>query len=81
VPTLSGCPFALPDLSLVGDFSFGSFGRVGVLAAVMLLFTLVFANFFDAMGTFTGLAREISPLLWIVAAGFVLYFARSWIGL
>jgi adenine/guanine/hypoxanthine permease len=29
-----------------------------VLAAVMLVFTLVFANFFDAMGTFTGLARE-----------------------
>ena len=27
----------------------------------------------------TGRAREISPLLWIVAAGFVLYFARSWI--
>jgi AGZA family xanthine/uracil permease-like MFS transporter len=24
-----------------------------------------------------GRAREISPLLWIVAAGFVLYFARS----
>lgn len=24
-------------------------------------------------------AREISPLLWIVAAGFVLYFARSWV--
>jgi adenine/guanine/hypoxanthine permease len=23
--------------------------------------------------------REISPLLWIVAAGFALYFARSWI--
>ena len=58
VPTLSGSPFALPDLSLVGDFSLGSFGRIGVLAAVMLVFTLVFANFFDAMGTFTGLARE-----------------------
>jgi adenine/guanine/hypoxanthine permease len=58
VPTLSGSPFALPDLSLVGEFSFGSFGRVGALAAVMLVFTLVFANFFDAMGTFTGLARE-----------------------
>jgi AGZA family xanthine/uracil permease-like MFS transporter len=58
VPTLSGSPFALPDLSLAGDFSLGSFGRVGVLAAVMLVFTLVFANFFDAMGTFTGLARE-----------------------
>jgi AGZA family xanthine/uracil permease-like MFS transporter len=25
----------------------------------------------------TGKAKEISPLLWIVAAGFVLYFARG----
>jgi AGZA family xanthine/uracil permease-like MFS transporter len=58
VLTLSGSPFALPDLSLAGDVSLGSFGRIGVLAAVMLVFTLVFANFFDAMGTFTGLARE-----------------------
>jgi xanthine/uracil/vitamin C permease (AzgA family) len=29
--------------------------------------------------TGAGKIREISPLLWIVAAGFVLYFARSWI--
>ncbi len=58
VPTLSGSPFALPDLSLVGAFSFDSFGRIGILAATMLVFTLVFANFFDAMGTFTGLSRE-----------------------
>ena len=26
-----------------------------------------------------GKAREISPLLWIVAAGFLVYFARGWI--
>jgi AGZA family xanthine/uracil permease-like MFS transporter len=59
VPTLSGSPFALPDLSLVGDFSVGgSVGRIGVLAVIMFVFTLVFANFFDAMGSFTGLARE-----------------------
>jgi AGZA family xanthine/uracil permease-like MFS transporter len=58
VPTLSGSPFALPDLSLVGEFSFASFGRIGIIAAVMLVFTLVFANFFDAMGVFTGLSRE-----------------------
>ncbi len=58
VPALSGSPFALPDLSLVGDVSFASFGRIGILAAAMLVFTLVFANFFDAMGTFTGLSRE-----------------------
>ena len=31
VPTLSGSPFALPDLSLVGAFSFDSFGRIGIL--------------------------------------------------
>jgi AGZA family xanthine/uracil permease-like MFS transporter len=60
VPTLSGSPFAIPDLSLVGAFSLTSFGRIGVLAAVMLVFTLVFANFFDAMGTFTGLSREVN---------------------
>jgi AGZA family xanthine/uracil permease-like MFS transporter len=58
VPTLSGSPFALPDLSLVGAFSLDSFGRIGLIAAIMFVFTLVFANFFDAMGTFTGLARE-----------------------
>jgi AGZA family xanthine/uracil permease-like MFS transporter len=59
VPTLSGSPFAVPDLSLVGEFSLGGgFGRIGILAGVMLVFTLVFANFFDAMGTFTGLSRE-----------------------
>jgi adenine/guanine/hypoxanthine permease len=58
VPTLSGSPFALPDLSLVGAFSLSSFGHVGVVAAVMLVFTLVFANFFDAMGTMTGLSRQ-----------------------
>ncbi|OBA89602.1 MFS transporter [Mycolicibacterium elephantis] len=58
VPTLSGSPFALPDLSLVGAVSLDSFGRIGAIAAVMFVFTLVFANFFDAMGTFTGLSRE-----------------------
>jgi AGZA family xanthine/uracil permease-like MFS transporter len=58
VPSLSGSPFALPDLSLVGEVSLGSFSRIGALAAIMLVFTLVFANFFDAMGTMTGLSRE-----------------------
>ncbi|KUH94977.1 NCS2 family permease [Mycobacterium sp. IS-1556] len=58
VPTLSGSPFAIPDLSLVGAFSLDSFGPVGMIAAIMFVFTLVFANFFDAMGVFTGLSRE-----------------------
>lgn len=59
VPQLPDSPFALPDLSLVGEFSLlDSLERVGILGAAMLVFTLVFANFFDAMGTFTGLSRE-----------------------
>jgi AGZA family xanthine/uracil permease-like MFS transporter len=58
VPSLSGSPFALPDLSLVGAFSLDSFSRIGVLAAAVLVFTLVFTNFFDALGTLTGLSRE-----------------------
>ncbi|MCB0925729.1 MAG: NCS2 family permease, partial [Mycobacterium sp.] len=58
VPALTGSPFALPDLSLLGDVSFGSFSRIGTLAATALVFTLVFANFFDALGTLTGLSRE-----------------------
>lgn len=57
VPTLTGSPFSIPDLSLVGAVSF-DFGKVGVITLVMLVFTLLFTNFFDAMGTFTGLARE-----------------------
>ncbi|WP_223695344.1 NCS2 family permease [Leifsonia poae] len=58
VPELPKSLVALPDLGLVGHFDlFGAFGRIGALAAVMLIFTLVFTNFFDAMGTMTGLAR------------------------
>lgn len=58
VPSLPSSLVSLPDLSLVGQISFGSFERIGVLAATMLVFTLLFTNFFDAMGTFTGLSRE-----------------------
>lgn len=57
VPTLTGTPFSVPDLSLIGAVSF-DFGRVGVVTLIMLVFTLLFTNFFDAMGTFTGLSRE-----------------------
>ncbi|SED21482.1 putative MFS transporter, AGZA family, xanthine/uracil permease [Rhodococcus jostii] len=59
VPTAPDVLVELPDLSLVGDVSiFGAFTRIGVLAASLLVFTLVLANFFDAMGTMTGLGKE-----------------------
>lgn len=58
VPELPSSLVEMPDLSLIGQVSFGSFERIGVLAALMLVFTLVFTNFFDAMGTMTGLSKE-----------------------
>ncbi|WP_433676489.1 NCS2 family permease [Microbacterium gorillae] len=57
--TFDGSIVSLPDLSLVGQVDFGfDLGKVSVVALVMIVFTLVFSNFFDAMGTMTGLARE-----------------------
>jgi AGZA family xanthine/uracil permease-like MFS transporter len=53
---------SLPDLSLVGDVSLGAFTRLPALAVSLLVFTLVLANFFDAMGTLTGLGRQANLL-------------------
>lgn len=59
VPALPSSFGGLPNLSLVGDISlFGAFSHVGALAATLLLFTLVLANFFDAMGTMTALGKQ-----------------------
>src|SRR5690606_8132300 len=59
VPELSGHLLSIPDFSIIGQFDpFGAFSRIGPLAATMLVFTLVFTNFFDAMGTMTGLAKS-----------------------
>jgi AGZA family xanthine/uracil permease-like MFS transporter len=59
IPALTGSPVSIPDLSLLGAVDFGfDIGKVGIVALIMLVFTLVFSNFFDAMGTMTGLAKE-----------------------
>ena len=58
VPTLPDSVVGLPDLSLVGHVSLGAFSRLDLLTVVLLIFTLVLANFFDAMGTLTGLGRQ-----------------------
>ncbi|MTB89708.1 NCS2 family permease [Aeromicrobium senzhongii] len=48
-----------PDLSLLGEFNlFGSFERVGAVAAILLVFTLMLADFFDTMGTMTAVGAE-----------------------
>lgn len=59
VPTLPDSLGGLPNLSLIGDIDpIGAFTRIGPLSASLFVFTLLLANFFDAMGTFTGLGRE-----------------------
>jgi adenine/guanine/hypoxanthine permease len=63
VPALPDQVFDVPDLSLVGSFSlFGGFARVGVVAAVLLVFTLMLADFFDTMGTVVGVGQEAGLL-------------------
>ncbi|MCH5643183.1 NCS2 family permease [Gordonia sp. ABSL49_1] len=59
IPQLPDGLGGLPDLALVGNVDvFGAFTRIGVLAASVFVFALVLSNFFDAMGTMTGLGKE-----------------------
>lgn len=58
VPTVPESIAGLPDLSLVGAVSLGAFARLDVLTVTLLVFTLVLANFFDAMGAMTGLGKQ-----------------------
>ncbi|WP_430592553.1 NCS2 family permease [Humidisolicoccus flavus] len=57
-PVLPATIVSVPDFSLIGNVSFGAFERIGILGATMFIFTLLFMNFFDAMGAMTGLARQ-----------------------
>jgi AGZA family xanthine/uracil permease-like MFS transporter len=48
-----------PDFGLLGHFSLGgSFAAVGVVSALLLVFTLMLADFFDTMGTVVGVGAE-----------------------
>ncbi|GHC78017.1 permease [Nocardiopsis terrae] len=62
LPTSAGDLIALPDLSLLGLFAEGGlagrFSDVGVATVVMLVFTLLLADFFDTMGTMVGVAHQ-----------------------
>jgi adenine/guanine/hypoxanthine permease len=63
VPALPDSWVDTPDFGLLGDFSlFGSFERVGFLAAVLFVFTLLLADFFDTMGTMTAIGAEAGLL-------------------
>jgi AGZA family xanthine/uracil permease-like MFS transporter len=59
VPTVPSDIVGSPDLSLVGDFSlFGGFQRIGVIAALLIVFAIMIADFFDTVGTVTAVGAE-----------------------
>jgi adenine/guanine/hypoxanthine permease len=49
---------ATPDLSLLGEFSFGSFATLGIVATLVWVFALFLADFFDTMGTIVGVGKQ-----------------------
>ena len=52
-----------PDLSLLGQFSlFGSIEKIGIIAVVLLVFSLMLADFFDTMGTMVAIGGEAGLL-------------------
>ena len=63
VPRLPGNVVELPDFGTLGQFSLlGSFESVGLVTVVLLVFTLMLADFFDTMGTMTAIGAEAGLL-------------------
>ena len=63
VPKFPHHVFASPNFGLIGHFSLrGSVQAVGVVSTVLLVFTLMLADFFDTMGTVVGVGAEAGLL-------------------
>jgi adenine/guanine/hypoxanthine permease len=63
VPTLPSTIVDVPDFGLLGQFSLlGSFSKIGFVAALLLIFTLMLADFFDTMGTMVAIGAEAGLL-------------------
>ena len=59
VPSVPSNIIAKPDFGLLGHFSlFGSFSRISVVAAILIVFTLLLSDFFDTVGTVTAIGHE-----------------------
>jgi AGZA family xanthine/uracil permease-like MFS transporter len=53
----------VPDFGLLGHFSLlGSFGKIGAVTVILLVFTLLLADFFDTMGTMVAIGAEAGLL-------------------
>src|SRR6185503_11666622 len=47
-----------PDFALLGNFNFDAFTELAVISALVWVFTLFMADFFDTMGTLVGVGRQ-----------------------
>jgi AGZA family xanthine/uracil permease-like MFS transporter len=63
VPSWPDKIFDSPDFGTLGHFNLlGSFDHIGVVSALLLIFTLMLADFFDTMGTMTAIGAEAGLL-------------------
>ena len=63
VPTFPSTMVDVPDFGLLGHFSLlGSFSKIGAVSAILLVFTLLLADFFDTMGTMVAIGAEAGLL-------------------
>jgi len=63
VPKIPSQVVDIPDFGLLGHFSLlGSFGKIGAVSAILLVFTLLLADFFDTMGTMVAIGAEAGLL-------------------
>ncbi|MEY3454321.1 MAG: hypothetical protein RLZZ147_446 [Actinomycetota bacterium] len=59
VPAMPESIAATPSFGILGDFNLlGGFDRISLVAAVLLVFTLLLADFFDTMGTMTAIGNQ-----------------------
>jgi AGZA family xanthine/uracil permease-like MFS transporter len=59
VPAIPDSIAQTPNFDLLGEFNLlGSWSEIGVIATVLLVFTLLLADFFDTMGTMVAIGAE-----------------------
>ncbi|MFT0761591.1 NCS2 family permease [Actinomyces sp. F1_1611] len=59
VPEFHGSPVSLPEFGTLGQVDFfGAFEKLGVLSVILLIFSLMLADFFDTMGTMVAVGAE-----------------------
>ena len=62
-PAVPDAVVSAPDFGLVGQFSlFGSVEKIGLVAVLLLVFSILLADFFDTMGTMVAVGGEAGLL-------------------